>query len=286
MQDGSLYERNADADVPAVSALGVGTNRWGGIGAARPRLRTVFEAALSAGLTLFDTAEIYGPGGSERTLGAALKAAASHSARPVILTKFFPYPWRLRRGALKAALGASLERLGVPRVDIYLIHFPTPPLAIETWVDALADAVEAGLVRAAGVSNYNVAQMKRAHRVLAARGIPLAYNEVEYSLLNRQAERKGLLAACRDLGVRLIAYRPLGLGRLVRPEVGGLAALLARTAAAHERTIAQVALNWVIQKGALPIPGATSARHVEENAGALGWSLTQDEVARLDDASG
>jgi aryl-alcohol dehydrogenase-like predicted oxidoreductase len=282
-----------------VSAIGVGTNRWGARGQARTDLQSVFAGALARGITFFDTAEIYGRGGSERTLGSLLAGA---NPAPVVLTKFFPLPWRLRRPALLGALRRSLERLGLPRVDVYMVHFPTPPVPIETWVEALADAVHAGLARAVGVSNYSAAQMRRAHAFLAARGVPLACNEVEYNLLRRDPEKNGTLEACRELGVRLIAYRPLALGFLTAGAgaggagvrgvvygggyaraVGGLPALLSRIGAAHGgKSPSQVALNWLVCKGALPIPGATNVAHLEENVGALGWRLTPEEASALD----
>ena len=133
--------------------------------------------------------------------------------------------------------------------------------------------------------------MRAAHAALARRGVKLASNQVEYSLLARGPEREGLLAACRELGVTLVAYRPLArglLGSRDNPPAGAhaaLAALLRDIAQAHGKTPSQAALNWVICKGALPIPGARDAQHVRENAGALGWRLTDDEVEKLDEAS-
>lgn len=205
------------------------------------------------------------------------------------------------------ALRGSLERLGVDQVDLYLIHWPYPPVPLETWVDALADAVEARLAQAVGVSNFDLSQMRRAHEVLAQRDVSLAANQVQYSLLHRDPERSGLLDACRDLGVTLIAYSPMAMGMLTgkytpdNPPPGyrgrrfgpqslartqPLIALLREIGEAHGgKTPAQVALNWVICKGAVPIPGAKNARHAEQNAGALGWRLTADEVAALDTAS-
>jgi len=286
-----------------IRPMGVGTNRWGSGGAARPELQPVFDAALQAGISLFDTAEVYGRGGSERTLGRFLSTA---NGKPVVLTKFFPLPWRLRKGSLVAALRKSLERLGLAQVDLYLVHFPTPLVPVETWADGLADAVEAGLVRAVGVSNYDAGEMRRAHSALKARGIPLCCNEVEYNLLNRRAERNGVLDACRELGVTLVAYRPLALGFLSVPRspqdpakgmrgllfgrayaerIGAVAGLLRRIGDSRGKTPAQVALNWVLCKGALPIPGATTVPHLQENIGALGWRLTSEEVAELDRAS-
>ena len=169
-----------------VSPVGVGTNSWGKKRRADVRKQPTFDALLAAGINLFDTAEIYTMGASERTIGHCIKGSdRSASASPVVLTKFFPMPWRLGKPALLAALKRSLERLQLSRVDVYLLHFPIPPVALETWADALADAVQAGLTRAVGISNCNVMQTRRAHAVLAARGVPLACNEVELSLLKR-----------------------------------------------------------------------------------------------------
>ena len=279
---------------------GVGTNSWGSRGESDPGKRSTFDALLEAGVTLFDTAEIYTAGSSERTIGGCIRDSG---LTPTILSKFFPFPWRLRKESMNGALGRSLSRLQVPRVDVYLLHFPFPPVSVETWADALADEVKAGRARAVGVSNCSAAQTRRAHAALAARGIPLACNEVEYNLLNRGPERSGLLSTCDELGVTLIAYRPLALGALtgkysaVRPPRGlrslkyGRASLariapllgaLRRIGEAHGKTPAQVALNWLLAKGALPIPGAKNAAQARENAGAMGWRLTADEAGELE----
>jgi aryl-alcohol dehydrogenase-like predicted oxidoreductase len=170
----------------------------------------------------------------------------------------------------------------------------------------LGDVIEAGLARSVGVSNFDVAQMRRAHAVLAKRGIPLASNQVEYSLMQRAPERSGLTAACRELGVTLIAYSPIGKGmlsgkysaqnpppgpRALRYPPNRLAALqptverLQELARAYERTPSQIALNWLLCKGSVPIPGVKNARQVRDNAGALGWRLRDDDVRALDEVS-
>ncbi len=285
-----------------VSPLGLGTNAWGRAGRPKPELQAVFKAALSRGVAIVDTAEVYGAGGSERTVGLFL-AGLEGRERPAVLSKFFPFPWRLRKTALVDALRRSMDRLRLAALDIYLIHFPWGPVSIETWVEALADAAEAGLVRAVGVSNYNASQVRRAHAVLSSRGIVLACNEVELSLAHRAAEGNGTLAACRELGVTLVAYRPLALGRLTggesvqthgwrrlmaagRQARPSLAETVRQIGLVHGgKTPSQVALNWVLCKGALPIPGATSIPHLQENAGALGWRLTDSEVAALEAVS-
>jgi aryl-alcohol dehydrogenase-like predicted oxidoreductase len=190
---------------------------------------------------------------------------------------------------------------------LYQIHWPFPPVAIETWMDGLAEVVKEGLALAVGVSNYNVDQLRRAHAALASRGVPLASNQVEYSLWQRDPERTGLLDACRELGVTLIAYSPLAQGLLTgkytadSPPPGlrrrrirrrrllqmePLIALLREIGeAAGGKTPAQVALNWLICKGTVPIPGAKNAQQAEGNIGALGWRLTDEQVSALDATS-
>jgi aryl-alcohol dehydrogenase-like predicted oxidoreductase len=295
-----------------VSPLGVGTWAWGDRlfwgygrgGYTDVDLESAFQVSRAAGINFFDTAEVYGRGRSERLLGQFVRDAGDHV---VVATKFFPYPWRWRRAGLLRALRASLNRLGLDRVDLYQIHWPYPPVPIETWMAGLADAVEAGLVRAVGVSNYSPEQTRRAYTALAERGVALVSNQVQYSLLHRGPERSGLLDVCRELNVTLIAYSPLAMGVLTGkytpenppPGIRGrryrgecltqiqpLIALLREIGEARGRvTPAQVALNWVMCKGAVPIPGAKSARQAEDNVGALGWCLSSEEVAALDVAS-
>ncbi|MGA9059029.1 MAG: aldo/keto reductase [Terriglobia bacterium] len=296
-----------------ISPLGLGTWQWGdrmmwGYGKTHTDsdLHDAFQVSLQSGISFFDTAEVYGKGRSEELLGACLKEAGQSPLRAplVVATKFMPYPWRLRKGMLLSKLRASLARLRLERVDLYQIHWPFRPVPIETWANALADAVEAGLTRAVGVSNYNSAQMLRAHSALAKRGIALASNQVEFHLLNRRVEQKGLLKLCRELGVTLIAYSPLAKGLLTgkyspqtRPhgmrrylfrrarlgKIQPLIQLLRAIGDAHDgKSPAQIALNWVICKGAVPIPGAKNARQARDNAAALGWRLAEAEIAALD----
>jgi len=297
--------------LPAIQPLGLGTWQWGdrlvwGYGRHYhdPDLQATFRAAVDRGITLFDTAELYGWGRSERLLGQFNR----ERGRPaVIATKFMPYPWRLDRGALRRALQGSLRRLHRDRVELYQLHWPVPPRSLETWADALAEVLHEGLVGAVGVSNCDARQVERAVHALAARGYELATHQVEYSLLQRRIERNGVLESCRRLGVTVIAHSPLGMGllagrasaahppggwrgqryrRLGPARVDALVSLLGEIGAAHDgATPAQVALNWLICQGVVPIPGAHSAEQARQNAGALGWRLTADELARLDQAS-
>ena len=299
-----------------ISPLGLGTWQWGdrmmwGYGKTYTEsdIHDAFHVSLQSGINFFDTAEVYGKGRSEQLLGACLQEARQSPliAPLVVATKFMPYPWRLWKGALLSKLRASLARLRLERVDLYQIHAPFRPVPIEVWANALADAVAAGLTRSVGVSNYNSAQMLRAHSVLSKRGVPLASNQVEFHLLNRRVEHQGLLKLCRELGVTLIAYSPLAKGMLTgkytpqtRPpglrsylfrrarlgKIQPLIQLMREIGKAHDgKSPAQVALNWVIGKGAVPIPGAKNAKQAQENAAALGWRLAEAEIAALDGES-
>ncbi|MDI6694422.1 MAG: aldo/keto reductase [Anaerolineales bacterium] len=294
-----------------ISVLGLGAWQWGdriiwayGRNYGENDVRQAFDASVAAGINWVDTAEMYGMGQSERLLGRFI---AESSTRVIIATKFAPLPWRLSRKSLHRALQSSLKRLQMKAVDLYQIHFPRSPVSIETWAEALAEVVQEGLARAVGVSNFDERQMHRAYSILAKHGIPLASNQVAYSLLNRKVEFNGLLDACRELNVTLIAYSPLAQGVLTgkytpdRPAPGVRGSMYHRSYLARAqpviqrlreigeahggKTPAQVALNWVICKGAVAIPGAKNARQAQENAGALGWRLTAEEVAALDDVS-
>jgi len=265
--------------------------------------RAAFEVSLEAGVRFVDTAEVYGSGRSERMLGQFIQ----ETDQPILVaTKFFPFPWRLRKKSLLWALKRSLERIGVEAVDLYQIHQPLPPISIETWMEAMVEAVAEGLTRTVGVSNYNQTQTLQAYSTLSRKNIPLAANQVTYSLLNRDIEYDGLLARCKELGVRVIAYSPIEKGLLtgkystenpppgvrgrrygdLLPKIGPLLKLMTELGQEHGgKSKAQVALNWCICKGTMPIPGAKNAEQAQENAGALGWKLTEEEVAKLDEAS-
>ncbi|HVC66076.1 MAG TPA: aldo/keto reductase [Acidimicrobiales bacterium] len=305
----------AGSDV-SIPLLGVGTWAWGdsstwGMGTydtdlTQDSIREAWEASIDAGVTLFDTAEVYGGGESERIIGSLRAADPARAGAMVLATKFMPSPWKLNvRSALVASLRASLARLGVDAVDLYQIHGPISLRSHAALADALAAAHDEGLVKAVGVSNYSVRETRSIAAALERRGLRLATNQIEFSLLRRSPETSGLLAACADLGVVPLAYSPVGQGRLTgkytadhpppgkrnfsnhpMEAVDRIVAQLRAVGDAHGgRPPGQVALNWVIAKGAVPIPGAKNRHQAEENAGALGWLLDGDEVARLDRAA-
>ena len=305
----------AGSDV-RVPALGVGTWAWGdrstwGMGGydsdlTRTSIEEAWAASIDAGVTLFDTAEVYGKGESERIIGSLLRDDPTRAASAVIATKFMPQPWKLDvKGALLRSLRASLERLGVPAVDLYQIHGPISLRGHAALAEALAGAHQAGLVKAVGVSNYSVKETRAIDAELRKRDLRLATNQIEFSLLRRSPETGGLLAACAELGVVPLAYSPIGQGRLTgkysaaNPPPGKrnfsnhpmevvdrIVAELRTIGEKHGgKTPSQVALNWIIAKGAVPIPGAKNRAQADDNAGALGWSVDADDLAALDAAA-
>jgi aryl-alcohol dehydrogenase-like predicted oxidoreductase len=291
--------------------MGIGTWAWGdrlywGFDReyTEKDLRASFQTCIEAGINFFDTAEIYAQGKSEQLLGQFAKEFHT----PIRLaTKFMPYPWRLSRGSLIKALRGSLKRLGLPKVDLYMIHFPNPPITLETWMDAMVDVYQEGLIASVGISNCDRTQMQRAYDALIRQGVTLTSNQVEYNLLNRKVEKNGLLGHCRDLGVVAIAYSPLAQGilsgkysaehplngirsttytREMLHQIQPLLTLLKKIGLAHGgMTSAQVAINWVICKGVVPIPGVKNVEQALQNTNVLNWRLNEDEVLLLDDVS-
>jgi aryl-alcohol dehydrogenase-like predicted oxidoreductase len=261
------------------------------------------DVSLAAGVNLIDTAEMYSSGASERRVGELAKG------RDVLLaTKFPPSPFA-RIDIVPKALEDSLARLGCSSIDLYQHHYPNRRMPIPQLMNLMADAVEAGKIRAVGVSNYSAEEMRLAHAELAKRGIPLASNQVQYSLLYRKPEVDGVLDACRELGITLIAYSPLAMGALTgkysaRTRAGGfrrflpsfrgqamaavqpVVELLREIGQRYSKSPSQVALRWLIENElVLPIPGAKNSRQAAENGGALSFSLSPEEVEALDRAT-
>lgn len=298
---------------PSVTALGIGTWAWGdklfwnyGQEFGYPEVEAAFKAAVAEGITFFDTAEVYGWGESETLLGKFIKQ--EDLPRIDIATKYGPVPWRLGRQAVYEAISKSLQRLQLAQVTLYQVHWPfTFLMDSETLLNALADEVEKGRINAIGVSNYSAEQMHQAHTILGKRGIPLAVNQVQYSLLYRTIEEQGVLTAAQELGITILAYSPLAQGLLTgkytqanrpagprrlksgfKPEgmqkIAPILDLLRQLGEKYQKTPAQVALNWLIaQDNVIPIPGAKTAPQARENAGALGWSLSQEDWQLLEE---
>ncbi len=301
-----------------VPRMGVGVMTWGdakGLARLHPAKtayggaegfeeeRLALEVSLQAGANLFDTAAMYSGGASERRLGELV------SGKDVLIASKFPSNLSFRAEKFPQELEGSLARLGRDSIDLYQHHFPSNRVPISKLMEYLADAVEAGKVKAVGVSNYSAEQMREAHAALAKRGIPLASNQVEYSLLRRQPETNGVLDACRELGITLIAYSPLAGGALTgkysaTQRAGGLRRflptfskkamdavqpvikLLREIGDRYSKTPSQVALRWLMENPTvLPIPGAKNGKQASENAGALTFSLTPEEADTLSQAT-
>ncbi|XP_021909837.1 LOW QUALITY PROTEIN: uncharacterized oxidoreductase At1g06690, chloroplastic-like [Carica papaya] len=272
--------------------------------------KAAFDTSIDSGITFFDTAEIYGSMlalgaiNSENLLGRFIKKRKEKDPETevAVATKFAALPWRLGRQSVLSALKNSLCRLGISKVELYQLHWPGV-WGNEGYLDGLGDAVEQGLVKAVGVSNYNEKRLRNAFEKLKKRGIPLASNQVNYSLIYRAPEQNDVKAACDELGITLIAYSPIAQGALTgkytpeNPPTGPrgkiytpefltkLQPLLRRIREVGEnykRTPTQVVLNWLIaQDNVVPIPGAKNAEQAKEFAGALGWRLTDAEVNEL-----
>ncbi|MGA9383285.1 MAG: aldo/keto reductase [Phormidium sp.] len=301
---------------PTVTPLCVGTWAWGdklfwsyGKDYGSEQLREAFHASVDAGVNFFDTAEVYGMGVSEELLGQFIK----ETDKPVqIATKFGPFPWRFTGGAVSDALTASLRRLQLESVELYQVHWPfTFFLSQQSLMQTLAEEYRRGRIKSIGVSNYSAEEMRQAYQYLADFGVPLAVNQVRYSLLSRKVESKGIIATAKELGVTILAYSPLAQGLLTGkyvPEqnyqptgarktdsrfsksglekISPLISLMGEIGNKYDRTLAQVALNWLIAQGnVIPIPGAKTAEQAKQNAGALNWQMTEEEVAKLEQAS-
>jgi aryl-alcohol dehydrogenase-like predicted oxidoreductase len=294
-----------------ITPMGIGIMQWSDLPMPEnndpgvdQKIREIYTTTIAAGINLFDTAEMYGRGRSEIHLGRCLEQI---DRQVVVATKFMPFPWRLSKWQFRTALLHSLQRLSLGQVDLYQMHWPFPPVPIKNWMDAMADAFADGLIKAVGVSNYSCAQTRLAFDSLARYKIPLASNQVKYSLLDRRPEQSGLVDLCNELGITIIAYSPLEKGILTAQysvdnlpsgfrawrynkayltKIKPLMDVLAEIGKTHsDKTPAQVALNWLICKGAVPIPGARNQKQAVENAGGSGWHLSDEEIARLDNIS-
>jgi aryl-alcohol dehydrogenase-like predicted oxidoreductase len=318
MMDCKQLRRLGKTDL-LVSPIGLGVMEFAGggglIGMMFPKIPqedkdAIIKAALDGGINFFDTAEMYGAGVSEESLAHGLKAAGVADNDVIIETKWQPI---LRTASnIGKSINDRLRYLGGYSIANFMIHQPLSFSSPEAEVNAMADLVEAGKIKSVGVSNFNPARVRRAHAALAKRGLPLVLNQVRYSLIHREIETDGTLETARELGMTIVAYTPLGSGilsgkyhknpALLEQKSGlrknmfkrdiertrPLIAAMEEIAVRHGVTIAQVALNWVINFNGeivVTIPGATKVRQAQESAGAMDFKLSQDELAKLDQVS-
>lgn len=259
-------------DGTEVPALGQGTWHMGERRADRRAEADALHLGLDLGLTLIDTAEMYGDGGAEEVVGEAIAGRPRESV--FLVSKVYPH--NATRRAMPAACERSLRRLRVETIDLYLLHWRgSAPLA-ET-VEAFEALRRQGKIRRWGVSNLDVADLQELGEEALAR---CATDQVLYNLSSRGIEFD-LLPLCRARGMPVMAYTPLGqAGRMLRDRV------LAAVAARHGATPAQVALAWTLRDpgGVIAIPKAADAAHVRENAAAAAIALTPEDLAELDAA--
>ena len=288
--------------------LGIGTWAWGdsmywgyGKSYGEEDLKRVFQYCIENDVTFFDTAEIYGQGRSESFIG---KFSHGINKPLYIASKFMPYPWRLNNSLLDKSLQKSLLRLQKDAIQLYQMHMPLPPVSVESWMEAMIRVREASLIEQIGVSNYSLDKMHKAQAVLLREGIGLASNQVEYHLLDRTIEKNGMMAAAKEMGVKIIAYSPLAMGVLTGKyseenppsgfrgrkynrqflhQIKPLLLEMGRIGVKYDgKSIAQVAINWVISKGAIPIPGVKTLEQAQQNIEAANWSLNANDIALLD----
>ena len=299
--------------------MGCGTWAWGNRllwdyePAMDADLQQAFNHCVSSGVTFFDSGDSYGTGKlsgqSEKLLGQfSADYRGPNADRICLATKLAPYPWRLTASSMVKAGEASAKRLG--HLDLVQLHWSTAnylPWQEGFLLNGLATLCSQGIASGLGVSNFGPKRLRLAHQRLSDRGIKIQTLQVQYSLLSTYPITElGLKEVCDELDIQIIAYSPLALGLLtgkykrkedlpkglrkfalgqLLPNVRPLLDCLGAIAVEKEKTMAQVAINWCICKGTLPIPGAKNLSQAQQNTGALGWSLSDSEVTELDNAS-
>lgn len=272
----------------------------------------VVALSLEGGINWFDTAEIYGKGASEKALSKALRAAGKKPGEVLIATKWWPM-FRFASNIPKT-IDQRIQALDPYPVDLYQVHQPWGFSNEKSEVSAMAELIGLKKIKYIGVSNFSAEKMKNAWETLDKKGIPLASNQMPYSLLNRKIESSGVMDMAKKLGISIIAYSPLAQGLVTgkfhdNPELlkniglrkhtslfkpAGLEKsrpvinLVKELALKYNVSTSQVALNWVIHyhgDTVVAIPGATKEVHVKENTGAMSFRLSDEDMLRLDKVS-
>ncbi|WP_222890414.1 aldo/keto reductase [Enterobacter sp. C2] len=264
------------------------------------QMQEIFRAGIAEGLTLWDTAPVYGMGSSEQALGKVIQECARDDV--ILSTKFTPQiANEMVEKPLETMLMASLQRLGVDFIDIYWIHNPQN---VEKWTPDLIPLLQKGLIKRVGVSNHNLAQIQRVNEILGQAGYTVSAVQNHYSLLYRSSEKAGVIEYCHQNNIIFFAYMVLEQGALsgrynshhpmpagsnraisynsILPELQELTDVMQEIADIKEASVAQIAVAWAICKGTLPIVGATRLRHVTDAAMASTILLTPEEITRLE----
>ena len=275
-------------------------------------IERIVSLSIEGGINWFDTAEVYGGGESEKALSKALKAAGKNPGEVILATKWWPM-FRFASN-IRKTINERIRLLEPYPIDLYQVHQPWSFSGEKSEMKAMAELFNRKLIKAIGVSNFSAQKMENSWATLQKSGIPLASNQVRYSLLDRRIESNGVLELAKKLGITIIAYSPLAQGLVTgkfhdNPELlrnigfrryssqfkpEGLEKsrpviiILKELALKYNVTPSQVALNWLIQYNGdivVAIPGATKEIHVKENCGAMSFSLSDEDMARLDNVS-
>lgn len=264
--------------------------------------RPIFDAAMKAGMNLWDTATAYSNGESEKILGGFVNAAGRENV--IVSTKFTPQMAAMYDNSVVKMCEASLERMGMEYFDIYWIH---NPVGAPEYTKQLIPLLQNGKVKSVGVSNHNLAQIREADEILKAAGYRVSAVQNHYSLMNRSSEESGIIAYCKQNGIVFYGYMTLEQGALsgkydtehlfpdgsarakvfnpLLPKIEVITAELKRVAASHEVSAAQIATAYAINKGVLPILGVTKMYQVEEAVKMADIVLTAEEIAALEAAA-
>lgn len=288
--------------------IALGTWAWGDAGGddyfggnvkTEVNLRPVVDAAMRSGLTFWDTAYAYGTGASEKILGNLLQSYKRQEY--VLSTKFTPGMAADSETAMSDMLAGSLKRLHTDYVDLYWIHNPTD---VEKWTPQLIPLVKSGHIKRVGVSNHNLAQIKRANEILGKAGIQVSAVQNHFSLLYRSSEEAGILDYCLQHDIDFFSYMVLEQGVLTGkynvdnplpegsqraknynpqlPKLEKLTAALTEIGAKQCASAADVATAWAIQKGTIPIIGVTKAKYIADEQRAIKFKLSLEEMHRLE----
>lgn len=269
-------------------------------------LKPVFDAAMNKGLNLWDTATAYGMGESEKILGSFVAGEKRENVE--VSTKFTPQLAEIYGNSVEKMAQASMERMGIDYIDIYWIH---NPMDVERWTPGLIPLLQSGKVKRVGMSNHNIAEIRRANEILSEAGFKVSAVQNHFSLLYRSSEKGGVLDYCKANGIEFWSYMVLEQGALsgkynkenplpaesdrgkkYNPVLEQLETLTNEMSAIGKKygaSCSQIGIAWAIAKGTLPLIRATKERHVIEAAEAAEIQLTAEEIARLEalaDATG
>lgn len=292
--------------------IALGTWAWGagafggdavfGSNTNEENLKPVFTTAMKAGLSLWDTATVYGMGESERILGSLAKEVKREDVQ--ISTKFTPQIAEVFENSVEKMADASIQRMKCDYIDVYWIH---NPMDVERWTPGFIPLLKSGKVKRVGVSNHNIKEIQRANEILKAEGFKISAVQNHFSLLYRSSEKGGVLDYCKENDIEFWAYMVLEQGALsgkynkenplpedsdrgkkynpVLPQLEALTNEMKAIGQKYNASCSQIGIAWAIAKGTLPIIGATKERHVVEAAEAVQIKLTEEEVKRLEQLS-